>query len=114
MCEALSERFGSGLVNWDGYEHYLRNGWQRQLHIFGMPFYYIEYGIAQLGALQVYRRFKQDPDSALAGYIQGLSMGNSRPMPEIWEAMGIKFEFSADTIRDLMAFVQTELNELED
>ncbi len=110
----LNDRFGSGLVNWEGYEHYLRNGWQRQLHIFGVPFYYIEYGIAQLGALQVYRLFKEDPESALDGYIRGLSLGSSKALPEVWQAMGIEFDFSAETIRSLMAFVQSELTALED
>jgi len=112
--DSLNQRFGTGIVNWDGFENYRRNGWQRQLHIFGMPFYYIEYGIAQLGALQVYRLFKQDPEAALAGYMKGLSMGSSKPLPEVWEAMGIKFDFSADTLKELMEFVQQELQELQD
>ncbi len=110
----LNTRFLSDLVNWEDYEHFRRNGWQRQLHIFGMPFYYIEYGIAQLGALQVYRLFKQDPQAALAGYIKGLSLGSSKPLPEVWEAMGIKFDFSADTLKELVEFVQKELSELQD
>ena len=112
--DELNQRFTSGLVNWDGYEHYRRNGWQRQLHIFGMPFYYVEYGIAQLGALQVYRLYKQNPEAALQGYIKGLSMGSSKPMPEVWDAMGIKFDFSADTLKELVQFVQAELNEVQD
>ena len=112
--DSLNERFGTGLVNWEGYEHYRENGWQRQLHIFGVPFYYIEYGIAQLGALQVYRLYKQDPEAALRGYIKGLSMGSSRPLPKVWEAMGIQFDFSSDTLKELMAFVQQELQQLQD
>jgi len=112
--DELNSRFTSGLVNWEGYDHYRRNGWQRQLHIFGVPFYYIEYGIAQLGALQVYRLYKQDPKAALDGYIKGLSLGSSKPMPEVWDAMGIKFDFSADTLKELVEFVQQELNLLQD
>ena len=112
--DELNGRFTSGLVNWEGYEHFRRNGWQRQLHIFGIPFYYVEYGIAQLGALQVYRLFKQDPEAALEGYIKGLSLGSSRPLPEVWEAMGIKFDFSAATLKELVEFVQQELNDLQD
>ncbi len=108
----ISERFESGLINWEGYEHFQRNGWQRQLHIFGVPFYYVEYGIAQLGALQVYRNFRKDPENALEAYCHGLSLGASRPMPEIWESMGIHFDFSATTIQELMTFVQAELNAL--
>ena len=110
----LSNRFGSTIVNWDKYEHYHRKGWQRQSHIFGVPFYYIEYGIAQLGALQVYRNFVHDQESGLKGYIAGLSMGNSKPMPEIWDKMGIKFDFSVETIRELMNFVQDELDKLSE
>ncbi|MCF7823217.1 MAG: M3 family oligoendopeptidase [Candidatus Marinimicrobia bacterium] len=112
--DELNMRFTPGLVNWEGYDHYRRNGWQRQLHIFGMPFYYVEYGIAQLGALQVYRLYKQDPKAALEGYIKGLSLGSSKPLPEVWEAMGIKFDFSAETLKELVAFVQQELAELQD
>ena len=108
----LTKRFGS-CINWDGYAQYQRNSWQRQGHIFGAPFYYIEYGIAQLGALQVYRNFVKDNDAGLDGYIKGLKMGNSKPMPEVWKNMGIKFDFSADTIKDLMEFVQEELDKLD-
>ena len=108
----LTKRFGT-CVNWDGYEHYQRNGWQRQSHIFGVPFYYIEYGIAQLGALQVYRNFVKNNEVGLEGYIKGLQMGNTKPIPEVWENMGIKFDFSADTIKELMEFVQEELDKLD-
>ena len=112
--DELNNRFASDLVNWEGYDHFRRNGWQRQLHIFGIPFYYVEYGIAQLGALQVYRLYKEDPEAALEGYIKGLSLGSSKPLPEVWEAMGIKFDFSADTLKELVEFVQQELSELQD
>jgi len=112
--DELNQRFTSGLINWEGYDHYRKNGWQRQLHIFGMPFYYVEYGIAQLGALQVYRLYKEDPQAALEGYIKGLSLGSSKPLPEVWEAMGIKFDFSAKTLKELVAFVQQELSQLQD
>lgn len=108
----LNKRFGTGLINWEGFENLRRNTWQRQPHIFGVPFYYIEYGIAQLGALQVYRNFKQDPQKALEGYIAGLSLGSSKPLPEVWAAMNIKFDFSADVIKELMEMVQAELAEL--
>jgi len=108
----LTKRFGS-CINWDGFEQYQRNGWQRQGHIFGVPFYYIEYGIAQLGALQVYRNFVKNNKEGLDGYIKGLKMGNSKPIPEVWENMGIKFDFSADTIKELMEFVQEELDKLD-
>ncbi len=110
FMELLNRFFGT--VNWDGLEHYRAVNWQRQSHIFSVPFYYIEYAIAQLGALQVYRNYKQNAENGLNGYINGLSLGNSKPLPEVWDAMGIKFDFSESTIKDLMSFVQTELDEL--
>ncbi len=109
---SLSSRFGTGLINWEGLEEYHRHGWQRQSHIFSSPFYYIEYGIAQLGALQVYRNFIRDPEKGLEGYIRGLSLGSSQPLPRVWEAMGIRFDFSAENICQLMEFVQEELDKL--
>ena len=108
----LQKRFGTGLVNWEGFENYHVNAWQRQLHIFSVPFYYIEYGIAQLGALQVYHNYLKDPDKALKGYIRGLSLGASIPLPDIWRQMGIKFDFSADTLSRLMDSVSKELQEI--
>lgn len=112
--ESLTDRFASNLINWEGLEKFRRNLWQAQLHIFEVPFYYIEYGIAQLGALQVYRNYRKDTDAGLDGYIKGLSLGSSKALPEVWANMGIKFDFSADTIRELMQFVQQELDSLDD
>ncbi|WP_126425501.1 M3 family oligoendopeptidase [Brevibacillus marinus] len=98
--------------DWSGFTEELAHLWQRQLHIFEVPFYYIEYVIANLGALQMYRQYKQDPQQAVANYKKALSLGRSRPLPEVYEAAGIRFDFSAAMIRDLMAFVQDELAEL--
>ena len=109
----MIERFGNDSVNWEGFEHFRKASWQRQSHVFGVPFYYIEYGIAQLGALQVYRNFKENPQKGLEGYVKGLSLGSSKPLPEVWENMGIKFDFSVDTIKELIEFVQKELKELD-
>jgi oligoendopeptidase F len=106
---ALMERFGTGLVNWSGLEKERDNVWQKQGHIFETPFYYIEYGIAQLGALQIYRNFKKNPQAGLDGYVRGLKLGSSKSLPEVWSAMNINFDFSASTVRDLMLFVQDEL-----
>lgn len=110
----LLETMGSnsGLVDWKGLEHYRKNMWQSQLHIFEVPFYYIEYGIAQLGALQVYRNFVKDPEKGLTAYINGLKLGSSRPLPEVWQAMNIKFDFSEKMIGELMEFVMGELEGL--
>lgn len=109
---SLLDEFGSGATDWTGLEHFRRSSWQKQLHIFEVPFYYIEYGIAQLGSLQVYRNFVKDPQKGLDGYMAGLKLGSSKPIPEVWKAMGIQFDFSPTMIRELMEFVQSELEKL--
>jgi oligoendopeptidase F len=76
--------------------------WQRQLHLFHAPFYYVEYGIAQLGALQLWMKSKEDPRKALSNYRAGLALGGTRPLPELFSAAGIQFDFSEKTLRPLM------------
>ncbi len=107
----LNERFGAA-VSWKGYEDALRTLWQRQLHIFGVPFYYIEYGIAQLGALQMWLQSKRDPQAALANYKKGLALGASRPLPDLFSAAGLKFGFGPDTMGELMEEVGRDLEKL--
>jgi oligoendopeptidase F len=104
----LDQRFGPA-VSWDGIEPYLETAWQRQGHLFGVPFYYIEYGIAQLGALQMWLQFKQDRAAAVDRYKHALSRGGSRPLPELFEAAGLAFDFGPDTMQRLMDEVQKEL-----
>ena len=108
---ALMKRFG-GDVDWTGLEEPLANLWHRQLHIFPTPLYYIEYGIAQLGALQVWANAKRDKARAIRQYRQALALGGSRPLPELFAAAGCRFEFSASAIRPLMELVRTELASL--
>lgn len=109
----LAERFG-GLVDWSGYEEIRAHNWQRQLHIFLYPFYYIEYGIAQLGALQIWRNAREDRQKAVAAYRKGLALGGSRPLPELFEAAGARFDFSEATLAPLMLAVREELDRLGD
>jgi oligoendopeptidase F len=87
--------------------------WYQQLHIFEVPFYYIEYGIAQLGALQVWRSAMTDPAKALAAYRRALSLGSTRPLPELFEAAGVKLAFDSATIGELVELVETELEKLQ-
>jgi oligoendopeptidase F len=108
---ALLDRF-AGDVDWTGYEEARSHLWHRQLHIFLYPFYYIEYGIAQLGALQVWANSKRDPAKALRDYKAALALGGSRPLPELFSAAGCKFQFDAATIRPLMQLLQQELQKL--
>ena len=107
----LMDRF-AGDVDWRGHEVARANLWHRQLHIFLYPFYYIEYGIAQLGALQVWANSKRDPVRALRDYKTALALGGSRPLPELFAAAGCPFEFSATTIRPLVKLMREELAKL--
>lgn len=104
----LERRFG-GTVDWSGLEEILESSWHKQLHIFLYPFYYIEYGIAQLGALQLWRRGLQDKAAAVRDYRRALTLGGSKPLPELFEAAGIEFDFGARVVEPLMARVQAEL-----
>ena len=108
--ESLLKDFQDPVVNWAGFENIKRNLWQNQLHIFEVPFYYIEYAIAQLGALQNYRNFVQDPEKALHDYSEALKLGNSKPIPDVWQRMNCEFDFSANKLSELMSFVTEELD----
>jgi oligoendopeptidase F len=107
----LMDRF-AGDVDWTGHEDVRANLWHKQLHIFLYPFYYIEYGIAQLGALQVWANSKRDKAGALRDYKTALALGGSRPLPELFAASGCKFQFDAATIRPLVELTRTELKKL--
>jgi oligoendopeptidase F len=107
----LMDRFG-GDIDWTGYEESRAHSWHRQLHIFIHPFYYVEYGIAQLGALQVWANSKADPAKALNDYKKSLALGGSRPLPELFTAAGCKFQFDAATIKPLIQRAGTELGKL--
>jgi oligoendopeptidase F len=107
----LMDQFG-GDADWCGYEAAQANLWHRQLHIFLYPFYYIEYGIAQLGALQVWANSKRDKAQALNEYKRALALGGSRPLPELFAAAGCKFEFSRGTMAPLVALVRREIAKL--
>ncbi len=107
----LLERFG-GIVDYRGYEDARDHSWHRQLHIFLYPFYYIEYGIAQLGALQIWQRSLSDRAGAVADYKKALALGGSRPLPELFAAAGIRFDFSEQIIGPLMDTLGRELEKL--
>ncbi|MGP8197972.1 MAG: M3 family oligoendopeptidase [Limisphaerales bacterium] len=97
----LMDRFG-GDVDWTGYQKARTNLWHRQLHIIIHPFYYVEYGIAQLGALQVWANSKKNKTQALKKYRRALSLGGSRPLPELFQAAGCYFDFSRKTVKPLI------------
>jgi oligoendopeptidase F len=104
----LMDRFG-GDVDWSGFEEARASSWHRQLHIFLHPFYYVEYGIAQLGALQVWANSRRDKAKSLNDYKKSLALGGSRPLPELFSAAGCKFQFDAATIKPLIQLAGNEL-----
>jgi oligoendopeptidase F len=106
------EQFGGKFIDWDELTDIKNYLWHRQLHIFEVPFYYIEYGIAQLGALQVWLNARRDPRKALADYKRGLSLGGSRPVGELYRAAGISFDFSEEIIKPLIEAVTEEWENL--
>jgi oligoendopeptidase F len=105
----LLKRFGTGMVDHDGYEHFLDYAWQRQLHLFEVPFYYIEYGIAQLGAVGIWRNYmERNAEKALEDYKAFMKLGYTCSMGKIYETAGVKFDFSAAYVKELMDFVGGE------
>ncbi|OAQ39910.1 oligoendopeptidase F [Pedobacter psychrophilus] len=109
----IFNRFGANFVDWSEHQEALENLWQKQLHIFEVPFYYIEYAIAQLGAIAVWKNYKENPTKGLAKYMEALKLGYTKDMKTIYETAGIKFNFSADYIKELMDFVKSELEKLD-
>ena len=105
-------RFGAGFSNWEGQEAEFGNLWQKQLHLFEVPFYYIEYAIAQLGAIAIWKNYKENPQKAMEQYLAALSLGYTKPINEIYETAGIKFDFSLSYIEELASFVKDELQKL--
>ena len=108
----LADRFSTGMIDYSGLEQFRPTEWQRQLHLFEVPFYYIEYGIAQLGAIGLWMQFKQHPQQALDNYIKALSLGGTKPLPELYAAAGLQFDFSPLHIKTLMDFVKREMDAL--
>ena len=107
-----SRRCGDSLWTGDGFASARANLWHRQLHIFIHAFYYIEYGIAQLGALQVWANSKRSKAAALAEYKAALALGGSRPLPDLFGAAGCPFDFSVRTVKPLVELVRSELAKL--
>ena len=109
----ILQEFTSPEIDFSGLDAYRQFSWQRQLHLFEVPFYYIEYGIAQLGAIGLWQQYKQNPAKAVDNYLAALSLGGTRTLPELFEAAGLRFDFSPGHISGLMQFVKQELDALE-
>jgi oligoendopeptidase F len=108
----LSSEYGTGLTDWTGYEDMLETSWQRQMHLFEVPFYYIEYGIAQLGALGVWKNSMDDFEKAIENYKEALKLGYTKSIPEIYETANVKFDFSESYLKSLTDFIKLELAKL--
>jgi oligoendopeptidase F len=106
------EEFSSPVIDWSGLEEFRKYSWQKQLHLFEVPFYYIEYGIAQLGAIGLWMQYKQNKETALDNYTAALSLGATRTLPELYQAAGLQFNFSGDYIKKLMVFLRSEMEKL--
>ncbi|MBE9465733.1 M3 family oligoendopeptidase [Dyadobacter subterraneus] len=109
----IYSQFTDKVMDWSGLENLQKYLWQRQLHIYEVPFYYIEYGIAQLGAIGVWKNYRENPEKGLKGYLDALKMGYTAPITEIYQAANIPFDFSKNYITELMQFVQSELERLK-
>ena len=109
---AILTEFSTGITDWSGFEEYRTNFWQKQLHLFEVPFYYIEYGIAQLGAMAMWRQYRQNKEQALGNYMKALSMGYTKTLRELYTAAGIKFDFSPAYIKEIADFVTPVLKEM--
>lgn len=105
-------RFHGDVIDWCGYEQYIDIQWMKQPHIFEYPFYYIEYGLAQLGALSIWKNYRQDPEKSLAQYLSALSLGYTKPIPAIYQEAGIRFDFSQEYVKESVEFCLATYREL--
>lgn len=110
---SILEEFSSPVIDFSGLGEYRRYGWQRQLHLFEVPFYYIEYGIAQLGAIGLWQQYKKSPEDAINNYLAALDLGGTKTLPELFQAAGLEFDFSPAHISGLMHFVKEELEKVQ-
>ena len=106
---ATLAEFTDDVIDYSGLETFRDNAWQRQLHLFEVPFYYIEYGIAQLGAIGMWMQYKKDAQKALDNYAYALSLGGTKTLPDLYKSAGLEFDFSPEKIKVLMDFVKGEM-----
>ncbi len=112
MWNTIFDQFADTVTDWSGLQEAKDFLWQKQLHLYEVPFYYVEYGMAQLGAIAVWRNFREDPAKGLQGYQNALKLGYMKSIPEIYKAANIKFDFSRGYIKELMNFVRSELDRI--
>jgi oligoendopeptidase F len=116
LCEnkwgELWDRF-MPYLDFSGFDDAKKTFWQRQLHIFTLPFYYIEYGLAQLGAVQVWANALEDQQRAVANYRHALSLGATVSLPELFQAAGAQFAFDAKTLKRCVDLIEAQMEKLE-
>ncbi len=110
----ILDDFSDNVIDYTGLDIYRANAWQKQLHLFEVPFYYIEYGIAQLGAIGMWMQYKKNPEQALDNYMKALSLGGTKTLPELYKAAGLAFDFSEENIKTLMDFVNEEMEKINE
>lgn len=110
---AIADRFDTGVTDMSGYEKFRENGWQKQLHLYEVPFYYIEYGFAQLGAIAVWRNVQNNKEKGLEAYKRMLSLGYTKGIPDLYREGGIRFDFSEKYVGELFGFVWEQLERLK-
>lgn len=108
----ILDEFSDTITDWGGLTEAKNYLWQKQLHLYEVPFYYIEYGMAQLGAIAVWRNYREDHQKGLQGYMNALRLGYTKSIPEIYKAAGIRFDFSQSYIKELMLFVKQEISKI--
>ena len=111
--EEIYIRFHGTAINWEGIEDSRQTLWLKQGHIFDVPFYYIEYAIAQLGALAIFRNYKKDASAGLNNYLEALKLGYTKPIPDIYKKAGISFDFSEEYMRECVEFCLNEYRNLK-
>ena len=109
---SILKEFQDDVIDYTGLDAYRQNAWQRQLHLFEVPFYYIEYGIAQLGAIGMWKQYKNNKESAFENYCNALALGGTKTLPELYKTAGLTFDFSPEKIKELMDFVKEEMQQL--
>ncbi len=108
----IVKEFSCKVLNQSGLKEFRAIGWQRQLHLFEVPFYYIEYGIAQLGAIGMWMQYQKNPKQALDNYMNALALGGTKTLPELYKTAGLEFNFSPAYVKNLMEFTSQELEKL--
>tara|TARA_B100001079_G_scaffold231639_1_gene211432 strand:+ start:4306 stop:6006 length:1701 start_codon:yes stop_codon:yes gene_type:complete len=109
---ALRDKFGSNM-NWSGNEKFRELSWQQQGHLYGVPFYYVEYGIAQLGALQLWQTHRNNPEKALKDYSNAMELGNTKTLPDLFAAAELKLGFDEKHLNSLIEEVKVAMSEMK-